>query len=193
MTVHAARSWWTPWSKVTGRPAQEPEPVAVSLVISHQTLLAGYNGSAVMSGYGPIPAAVARRLIDGAVTDRRSRATLCRLYRHPATGALVAMESRSRCFRGVCPRTSGCATKPVAHRTVTRRSGTAITPSRTTATGRPAPKTVWVNANAATKSRNSPGCQVIAGSENGIHTAKFVTPTGKRYRSTAPPVPGRLW
>ena len=98
MTVHAARSWWTPWSKVTGRPAQEPEPVAVSLVISHQTLLAGDNGSAVMSGYGPIPAAVARRLIDGAVTDRRSRATLCRLYRHPATGALVAMESRSRCF-----------------------------------------------------------------------------------------------
>jgi hypothetical protein len=26
--------------------------------------------------------------------------------------------------------------------------------------------------------------------ENGVHTAEFVTPTGSRYRSTAPPLPG---
>jgi hypothetical protein len=32
------------------------------------------------------------------VVDERSRATLRRLYRHPKSGALVAMESRSRCF-----------------------------------------------------------------------------------------------
>ena len=38
--------------------------------------------------------------------------------------------------------------------------------------------------------KESPGWQVTAGSENGIHTAEFVTPTGKSYRSTAPPLPG---
>jgi hypothetical protein len=38
--------------------------------------------------------------------------------------------------------------------------------------------------------KESPGWQVTAGSENGIHTANFVTPTGKHYRSTAPPLPG---
>jgi hypothetical protein len=31
---------------------------------------------------------------------------------------------------------------------------------------------------------------VIAGDENGTHTAEFVTPTGATYRSTAPPLPG---
>jgi hypothetical protein len=31
---------------------------------------------------------------------------------------------------------------------------------------------------------------VAAADENGVHTAEFVTPTGVRYRSTAPPLPG---
>ena len=89
--------------RVTGRPAEAPEPVAVNLVMSDQALLGGDNTPAVIDGYGPIPAAVARGLVGAAVTDKRSRATLRRLYRHPKSGALVAMESRSRCF----PRGSG--------------------------------------------------------------------------------------
>ena len=84
--------------RVTGRPSDVAEPVAVSVVISDETLLAGKNTPAVVNGYGPIPAAVPRRQVDGAVTDKRSRCTLRRLYRHPKSGALVAMESRSRCF-----------------------------------------------------------------------------------------------
>jgi hypothetical protein len=31
---------------------------------------------------------------------------------------------------------------------------------------------------------------VTAADEDGVHTAEFVTPTGARYRSTAPPLPG---
>jgi G:T-mismatch repair DNA endonuclease (very short patch repair protein) len=31
---------------------------------------------------------------------------------------------------------------------------------------------------------------VTAGDENGRRTAEFVTPTGARYRSAAPPLPG---
>jgi hypothetical protein len=38
--------------------------------------------------------------------------------------------------------------------------------------------------------KEAPGWRVAAASENGVHTAEFVTPTGARYRSTAPPLPG---
>jgi hypothetical protein len=49
-------------------------------------------------GYGPIPAAIACRLAADAAGDERSKDTLRRLYRHPASGAMVAMESRARLF-----------------------------------------------------------------------------------------------
>jgi hypothetical protein len=38
--------------------------------------------------------------------------------------------------------------------------------------------------------KESPGWRVITDDENGTHTAQFVTPTGARYQSTAPPLPG---
>jgi hypothetical protein len=84
--------------RVTGRPAEVAQPIAVNLVISDETLLGHDHTAALVDGYGPIPAAVARHLVRGAVVDDRSRATLRRLYRHPGSGALVAMESRARCF-----------------------------------------------------------------------------------------------
>jgi Domain of unknown function (DUF222) len=176
--------------RVTGRPAEQSEPVAVNLVISDQTLFAGDNGSAVLSGYGPIPAAVARRLIDGAVNDRRSRATLRRLYRHPATGALVAMESRSRCFpKGLAGfiglRDQTCRTPycdaPIRHRDHAQPHHRDGATSAENGLG---------ECERCNYAKESPGWQVTAGSENGVHTAKFVTPTGKHYRSTAPPLPG---
>ena len=82
-------------ARVTGRPAETPEPVAVHLVMSDRALLGGDSTPAIVEGYGPIPA-VARGLVSAAVTDKRSRATLRRLYRNPKSGALVAMESRSQ-------------------------------------------------------------------------------------------------
>ena len=86
--------------RITARPAEEPEPVAVNLVLSDETLLGGGDAAALIAGYGPIPAAVARGLVSSAVADNRSKATLRRLYRHPRSGALVAMESRSPCMGG---------------------------------------------------------------------------------------------
>ena len=50
--------------RVTGRPAEVADPVAVELVISDETLLGGDDTAASMNGYGPMPAAVARRLVD---------------------------------------------------------------------------------------------------------------------------------
>ena len=68
------------------------------LDVTDETLLGGADDAAEISGYGPIPATVARTLITTAATDARSRATLRRLYAHPATGALVTMQSRARIF-----------------------------------------------------------------------------------------------
>lgn len=84
--------------RITGRPAEVPVPATVNLVLTDETLLAGSTVPARLAGCGPIPAAVARRLIRAAVDDPRSQATLRRLYKHPRSGALVAMESRARLF-----------------------------------------------------------------------------------------------
>jgi hypothetical protein len=111
--------------RVTGRSADVPAPVAVNLVVSDAALLGTDTTAGVISGYGPIPAAIARRLVEAAVTDPRSRASLRRLYASPKTGSLVAMESRARLFpRGlgdfVATRDQRCRTPycdaPVRHR-----------------------------------------------------------------------------
>ncbi len=63
--------------RVTGRPAEVPEPVVVNLVISDQALLGGDNSPAVVEGYGPIPAAVARGLVDGGCRAISGRGRRC--------------------------------------------------------------------------------------------------------------------
>jgi hypothetical protein len=68
------------------------------VVITDESLLGGADEPARVAGYGPVPATVARGLIASAVRDKASRATLRRLYKHPRSGALVAMESRARLF-----------------------------------------------------------------------------------------------
>jgi hypothetical protein len=70
--------------RVTGHLADEPEDVALNLVMSDQALWGQDNAPAVLDGYGPIPASVAQRLVWDAVVDERSLATLRRLYRDPS-------------------------------------------------------------------------------------------------------------
>ncbi|WP_326546878.1 DUF222 domain-containing protein [Mycolicibacterium sp. ND9-15] len=176
--------------RVTGRPAEIPEPIAVNLVLSDHTLLGDDDSAAHIDGYGPIPAGVARKLVDAAATDARSRATLRRLYRHPKTGALAAMESRSRRFpRALATfiglRDQSCRTPycdaPIRHR------------DHATPRGRGGP-TNQVNGlglcERCNYDKESPGWHVSTTDESGEHTAEFVTPTGRHYHSTAPPLPG---
>ncbi|WP_068175792.1 HNH endonuclease signature motif containing protein [Mycobacterium sp. UM_CSW] len=174
--------------RVTGRDAAIPTPIAVNLVLTDATLLGGDNAPADLGGYGPVPAAVARTMVAGALADRRSRATLRRLYAHPRSGALVAMESRARLFpRGLSVfiemRDQRCRTPycdaPIRHRDHARP---------------------WA-AGGPTTADNGMGCcelcnyaKEAAGwrvrttvDENHTHTAEFTTPTGQTYRSTAPP------
>jgi len=177
--------------RVTGRPAEQPVPVSVNVVISDQALLGVENAAAVIAGYGSVPAALARDFIADAVADERSQATLRRLYATPATGALVALESRARVFpKGLADfiglRDQRCRTPycdaPIRHRdhaTPHWRGG----------------KTSLINGlglcELCNYSKEADGWTVTATtSENGTHTAEFTTPTGARHHSTAPPMPG---
>jgi hypothetical protein len=178
--------------RVIGRPAWVAEPVAVNLVISDETLFGGDNSPAVLEGFGPIPAGVARNLVADALTDEQSKATLRRLYKHPKTGSLVGMESRSRRFpkslaKFIRLRDQRCRTPycdaPIRHLDHAQpRNRGGPTSARN---GRGA-------CERCNYVKESPGWHVTTGEVNGVHTTEFVTPTGARYRSTAPPAPGRL-
>jgi hypothetical protein len=176
--------------RVTGRSAVAATPIAVNLVVSDETLLGGSSAPAEIGGYGPIPAAVARGLVLGAVNDARSRATLRRLYAHPGSAALVAMESRARLFpRGLAAfiglRDQRCRTPycdaPIRHRDHARPRARGGATSASNGLG------LCERCNYV---KEVAGWHVepIA-DETFRHTAEFTTPTGAQYRSGAPPLP----
>lgn len=78
--------------RITGQTTASDVPVTVNLVISDQALLGDAEGAQI-HGHGPVPADLARQWVSESTT-----VALRRLYAGPATGRLVAMESRSRCF-----------------------------------------------------------------------------------------------
>ncbi|TVY01543.1 DUF222 domain-containing protein [Mycolicibacterium porcinum] len=182
----------TVYERVTGRPAEVPEPVAVGLVLSDQTLFGDDESPAVVEGYGPVPASVARNLVSDAVADERSRATLRRLYRHPESGALAAMESRSRLFPKVLAqfielRDQTCRTPycdaPIRHHDHAQPHAGGGPTSVLNGLG---------ECERCNYVKESPGWRVTTSDENGVHMAEFVTPTGAVYRSAAPPPPGPI-
>jgi hypothetical protein len=174
--------------RVTGRPATEATPIAVSLVLSDNTLLGGADQPADIAGYGPIPAEVARHLVTAAVNDRRSRATLRRLYAHPRSGALVALESRARLFpRGLAAfiglRDQRCRT-PYCDAPI-RHHDHAQPHARNGPTNAVNGMGLCEQCNYA---KQAAGWRVEGSvDEKGTHTAHFTSPTGANYRSTAPP------
>ncbi|WP_193043737.1 13E12 repeat family protein [Mycolicibacterium baixiangningiae] len=177
--------------RVTGRPADSATPVAVNLVITDESLLGGDDVPADIAGYGPVPASVGRHLVNAAVSDKRSKATLRRLYRHPRSGALVAMESRKRLFPkglatfinlrdGTC-RTPYC-NAPIRHRDHAEPARRGGPTSAVNGLG---------ECEACNYAKEAPGWRVITSTdEQGRHGAQFTTPTGARYSSVAPPLPG---
>ena len=183
----------TAFERITGTPADVADPVAVDLVLTDETLLGGDDTPATVSGYGPIPASVARALVSRAVTDQRARCTLRRLYRHPTSGQLVAMESRSRFFP------KGLA-KFIELRDQTCRTPYCDAPIRHHDHAQPHHRDGPTSADNGlgacehcNYAKDSPGWEVSAGTdETGLHTAQFTTPTRHHYHSTAPPAPGPI-
>ena len=179
--------------RVTGRSAASATPIAVNLVLSDASLLGGGTDAATVPGYGPVPASVARHLIAGAVAGTDGRATLRRLYRHPKSGALVAMESRARFFP------AGLA-QFIALRDQTCRTPYCDAPIRHTDHAVPAcaggPTTVDNGqglCEACNHVKQAPGWSVITHTDaTGTHTAVLTTPAGGIYQSTAPPIAGPL-
>ena len=94
-------------------------PVEIQLVITDRALLATDDTPAYIPGYGPVPAGWARDLLTADLTDehpsgeplaapqqqnrqdferRRAKIYLRRLFTHPRSGTLVAMDSKRRLF-----------------------------------------------------------------------------------------------
>jgi 5-methylcytosine-specific restriction endonuclease McrA len=179
--------------RVTGQSSAPAVPVRVNLVIPDRTLLAGGDDPAqlVAAGLTPtdLPGHVARDLVLESLADGGAWTTLRRLYAAPESGQLVAMESRSRLFpralaelvrlRDQTCRTPWCYA-PVRHadHVVAHADGGA---------------TSYANGQglcqACNHAKQAPGwsARPRAGPENEVETT---TPTGHRYRSTAPPVHG---
>lgn len=182
----------TLFERVTGRAAEAPVPITVNVVISDEALLGLSDATAAVQDYEPIPAAVARRMITEAIAAQ-GWAELRRLYAAPESGALVAMDSRSRKFpegltqfvrlRDQTCRTPYCDApiRHVDHAEPHARHG------RTNAlNGRGAcERCNYVKEQRGWKVRTlfDPG---------GRHVAEHTTPTGATYRSTAPPIAGGL-
>ena len=176
--------------RVTGRPADQPVPVALGLVMADTTLAGDDEEPAWLDGYGPIPAGFARTLTGQAAIDEDTKATLRRLYRHPRSGQLVAMESRARIFpkglaRFIRLRDQTCRT-PYCNAAI--RHSDHAEPHRS---GGPTSALNGLGeCEACNYVKEAPGWRVSTNETNGEHHGEFTTPTGAVYHCTAPPLPG---
>jgi hypothetical protein len=180
----------TLYERTTGRSVAQPVSIALNLVMADTTLAGDDNEPAWLDGYGPVPAGFARTLTGDAAADKEATATLRRLYRHPTSGQLVAMESRARTFpKGLAMliglRDQTCRTPfcdaPIRHHDH-------ATPDRA---GGPTSALNGLGlCEACNYAKEAPGWQVRTSQRHGEHTAEYITPTGATYYSIAPPLPG---
>ena len=172
--------------RVTGQATADAGDAEIGLVMTDRTLFGAADTPARLAGYGPIPASLARQIVRGA-----HRAWLRRLFAHPASGALVAMDSRRRCFDGelrhllvlrdeLC-RTPWCGA-PVRHADHVRGAARGGATRAANGAGLCA---------ACNYAKERPGWDArTIESPDGRHTIAIITPTGHRYHSRAPDLPG---
>jgi hypothetical protein len=179
--------------RITGQQRAAAVPVTVNLVISDQTLLGNGNNHrqpAWLQGYGPVPADT---------IDPSAYTALRRLYAHPATGALVAMESTAREFptglaRFIELRDQTCRTAycdaPIRHRdhAVDHAQGGPTTATNGQGLCQQCNHTKQAPGWTATPA--GPPDQAGQADQPGrLHQITTELPTGHQTRSTAPPMP----
>lgn len=140
-------------------------------------------------GYGPVPASLARAV----ARDPDAEVWVRRVFAHPREGTLVATDSRSRFFppglrRLLIARDQTCRTAwcdaPIRHLDHVR-------PAR--AGGETSAGNGEGLCETCNHSKENPGWSVQAGSQTANPTAPtlaITTPTGNRYPTGAPPLPG---
>ncbi|GAA1078328.1 HNH endonuclease (plasmid) [Rhodococcus pyridinivorans] len=182
------------FERVTGASAAQGPPVTVDIVISDSTLLAGGDTSAYLHGYGEIPSDVARQLIRDALDDAQGNEThvaLRRLYAHPKSGALTAVESTSRGFptalgRLIDLRDRTCRTPwcdaPIRHHDHIRPHSAGGKTSAENGAG------LCAACNYA-KEGEGWTAEARRDKRNARHRYRLISPTGHTYDSSAPPMP----
>ena len=168
--------------RITGLADAGAVPLEVNLVMTDRALLSADHETtetpARVEGYGPVPAALARSWVRDSAAD----VWLRRLYTDPATGSLVAMESRRRVFTGslrrfvvirdeVC-RTPWCGA-PIRHVDHPRRAADGGPTSAANAQGLCA---------ACNLAKEAPGWQARASGD----MVETRVPTGRRFVSLPP-------
>jgi len=172
--------------RLTGQTAATGVPVEVELVMTQRTLLDGGGEPAHLVGYGTIPAESARQLVRDA-----DRAWVRRLFTHPRSGTLVAMDSRRRQFAGqlrhqLVLTNDTCATPwcdaPVRHADHSTPAGAGGPTSITNGAGL---------CEACNYTKELPGWAAnILPRSDGSFVLDLTSPTGHRHRSRAPSPPG---
>ena len=172
--------------RITGQAEATGTPVEIELVMTDRTLLAGSEEPAHLVGYGSVPAETARDLVRD--TDE---AWVRRLFTHPASGSLVAMDSRRRCFEGqlrhllvltndICA--NAWCDAPVRHADHTRPVRDGGETSIDNGAGL---------CEACNYTKDLPGwTTTILTSSEGTKVIDLTSPTGHRHRSRAPDPPG---
>jgi Domain of unknown function (DUF222) len=195
--------------RLTGLTPRAVPPVRLGLVMTDRALLAGDGDAAYVEGYGPIPAPLARDLLTpgspaagraGSVRPGGSAEAggaaapdvwLRRLFTHPRTGELVATDSRSRHFppglrRLLVWRDQTCRTPwcdaPIRHADHVR--GAAVGGATSAANG----QGLCEACNYAKQARGW-SAEPVIGDESTV-SVRTTTPTGHRYDSRPPPLPG---
>ena len=170
--------------RTTGRATAADVDVEVQVVMTDSTLLTDDPTPARVVGYGPIHASLARDIVREA-----PRAWLRRLYTHPDSNALVAMDSRRRPFDGelrqflvlrdqVC-RTPWCDA-PIRHADHVTRVVDGGETSAVNGQGL---------CEACNYAKEAAGWQALALFSD-RHEVLITTPTGHTYASSAPDPPG---
>ena len=141
-----------------------------------------------LRGYGTVPAGWVRDLIAG--LPPKAKAWVRRLYRHPLTGQLVALDSKRRTFkhgirqftvlRDQLCRTPWCDA-PIRH---------VDHPFPVAEGGETSNENSQGLCEACNYAKEAPGwtARPMPGP---VHTVVTTTPTGHVYHSTAPPLPGQ--
>lgn len=184
--------------RVTGQRSAGTTNVEIQLVMTDRSLLQP-NGPgdseahepAYVPGYGVIPAGLARDWLVADHLDEKARVWVRRLYTHPRSGELVALDSRRRLFghglrRLIVTRDQFCRQPwcgaPIRH---IDHAVPATAGGETTATnggGR---------CEACNYAKEAPGWQARPRpGPDGRHRVEVITPTGHRYVSTPPALPG---